>query len=172
MDITFGPTTCTSPSQDNQDGAFENSLRKLATEGVQRDKPLRIIARRRIIKWEDSKVKLAKYTESDLNNIVRVQFVGEPAVDQGWPPNEFFSLLHREVCGSNMFIGNETCKLFNHNLLALEQSNYFIYRQRCSLAIMQGSPAPSFLSPTLADYIVFGELSRLSPELMMFLIKT
>ena len=29
MDITFGPTTCTSTTQDNQDGAFENSLRKL-----------------------------------------------------------------------------------------------------------------------------------------------
>ena len=93
-------------------------------------------------------------TESDLNNIIRVQFVGEPAVDQGWPRNAFFSLLHREVCGCNMFIGNETCKLFNHNLLALEQRNYLIYGQLCSLAIMQGSPAPSFLSPTLADYIV------------------
>ena len=154
MDITFGPTTCTSTTQDNEDGAFEKSLRKLATEKVQRDKPLRIKVRRRNI-WEDSKVKLAKYTESVLNNIIKVQFVGEPAVDQGGPRNEFFSLLHREVCGSNMFIGNETCKLFNHNLLALEQRNYFIYGQLCSLAIMQGSPAPSFLSPTLADYIVF-----------------
>ena len=26
MDITFGPTTCTSTTQDNQDGAFKNSL--------------------------------------------------------------------------------------------------------------------------------------------------
>ena len=59
-----------------------------------------------------------------------------------------------------MFIGNETCKLFNHNLLALEQRNYFMYGQLCSLATLQGSPAPSFLSPTLADYIIFGELSR------------
>ena len=58
-----------------------------------------------------------------------------------------------------MFIGNEICKLFNHNLLALEQRNYFMYGQLHSLAIPQGSPAPSFLSPTLADYIVFGELS-------------
>ena len=42
MDITFGPTTCISATnQDNQDGAFENSLRKLATEKVQRDKSLR-----------------------------------------------------------------------------------------------------------------------------------
>ena len=160
MDITFAPTTCISATnQDNQDGAFENSLRKLATEKVQRDKSLRMKVRRRNI-WEDSKVKLAKCTDSDLNNIVRVQFVGEPAVDEGGPRNEFFSLLHREVCGSNMFISNETCKLFNHNLLALEQRNYFMYGQLCSLAILQGSPAPSFLSPTLADYIVFGELSR------------
>ena len=59
-----------------------------------------------------------------------------------------------------MFRGNETCKLFNHNLLALEQRNYFIYDQLCSFVIMQGSPAPPFLSLTSADYIVFGELSR------------
>ena len=63
--------------------------------------------RRRNI-WEDSKVKLAKCTDSDLNSIIRVQFVGEPAVDQGGPRTDFFSLLHRKVCGSNMFIGNET----------------------------------------------------------------
>ena len=69
MYITFGPTTCTSTTQDNQDGAFKNSLRKLATEKVQRDKPLRIKVRRRNI-WKDSKDKLAKYTESDLNNLL------------------------------------------------------------------------------------------------------
>ena len=71
-----------------------------------------------------------------------------------------FSLYYIErYVVSNMFIGNETCKLFNHNLLALEQRNYFIYGQLCSPAIMPGSLAHSLLSPTLADYIVFGELS-------------
>ena len=49
MDITFGPTTCTSTTQDNEGGGFEKSLRKLATEKVQRDKPLRIKVKRRNI---------------------------------------------------------------------------------------------------------------------------
>ena len=111
---------------------------------------------------------LAKYTESDLNEMIRVQFVGEPAVDQGGPRNEFFCLLHREVCGCKMFIGNQTCKLFNHNRLALEQRNYFMYGQLCSFAIMQGSPAPSFLSPTLADYIVVGELNTAQSRIDVF----
>ena len=35
-----------------------------------------------------------------------------------------------------------------------------MYGQLCSLVIMQESLAPSFLSPTSADYIVSGELSR------------
>lgn len=96
--------------------------------------------------------------------MIRVQFVGEPAVDQGGPCNEFFCLLQREVCGSKMFIGNQTSKLFNHNLLALEQRNYFMCGQLCSFAIMQGSPEP-FLSPTLADYIVVGELNRAQPRI-------
>ena len=38
----------------------------VATEGVQRDKPLRIEARRRNIKWEDSKVKLANTLSQTL----------------------------------------------------------------------------------------------------------
>ena len=59
-----------------------------------------------------------------------------------------------------MSIGSETNKMFNHNLLALEQRNYFMYGQLCFLATLQGAPAPSLLSPTFTDYIVFGELSR------------
>ena len=43
---------------------------KLAVEKVQRDQSLRIKVRRKNI-WEASKVKLAKYTESDLYNIMR-----------------------------------------------------------------------------------------------------
>ena len=35
-----------------------------------------------------------------------------------------------------------------------------MYGQLCSFAIMQGSLAPSFFPPTLADYIVVGELNR------------
>ena len=138
MDTTFGCTACISTTQDNQDSALGNSLEK-----VPRDKRLRIKV------WENSKVKLVKCTVSDLNKIIRIKFVSEPPVNQGGPHNEWFSLLHREVCGSNIFIGSETCKLFNNNFLALEQRNYFMYGQQCSLAILQGSPAPSFLPPTL-----------------------
>lgn len=106
MDTTFGCTACISTTQDNQDGALGNSLQKLAREKVPRDKPLRMKVRRRKI-WEDSKVKLVKCTVSDLNKIIRVKFLAEPAVNQGGPHDKWFSLLHREVCGSSIFIGSE-----------------------------------------------------------------
>ena len=134
MDTTFGCTACISTTQDNQDSTLGNSLEK-----VPRDKRLRMKVRRRKI-WSNW---------SNAQSQTLIKFVGEPPVNQGGPHNEWFSLLHREVYGSNIFIGSETCKLFNNNFLALEQRNYFMYGQQCSLAILQGSPAPSFLPPTL-----------------------
>ena len=59
-------------------------------EKLHKDNPLRIKVRRSSI-WQDAKLKLGKCTVLDLKNIVKVQFLGEPAVDEGGPRNEFFS---------------------------------------------------------------------------------
>ena len=60
------------------------------------ESPVRIKVRRSHV-WEDASLKLRRCSESDLNKLIKVQFVGEPAVDEGGPRNEFFSLLHKEI---------------------------------------------------------------------------
>ena len=86
--------------------------------------------------WEDAKIKMKKCSNDELNHLIKIQFVGEPAVDQGGPRNEFFSLVHSEVSNSGMFIGKENRKCFNHDVLALEQRSFYIYGQLCYIAVM------------------------------------
>lgn len=107
------------------------------------ESPLRIKIRRSHV-WQDAAFKLRKCTENDLNKLIKIQFVGEPAVDQGGPRNEFFSLLHKEMAASSLFVGEPRSKCFNHNVIALEKKEYLLYGQLCSLAILQHSPPPCF----------------------------
>lgn len=112
--------------------------------------------------WQDAVFKLKRCCAGDLNKLIKVQFIGEPAVDQGGPRNEFFSLLHREIASSSLFVGEPESKCFNHNIIALEQKEYLLYGQLCALGILQDSPSPCFFSPSVTDYIVYGKLSKVS----------
>ena len=85
MDTTFGCNACISTTQDNQDSALGNSLQKLASEKVPRDKRLRMKVRRR---------KIQRSNWSNAQSQTRIKFVGEPPFNQGGPHNEWFSLLH------------------------------------------------------------------------------
>ena len=91
-----------------------------------------------------------------------MQFIGEPAVDEGGPRNEYFSLLHREMASSSLFVGEPGSKCFNHNIIALEQKEYLFCGQLCSLGILQHSPSPCFFSSSVVDYIVYGKLVNVS----------
>ena len=63
-------------------------LRDLLTQQrnqkLRTDSSLRIKVRRSHV-WEDTKVKLNRCSEEDLEQVIRVQYVGEPAVDTGGP---------------------------------------------------------------------------------------
>ena len=85
---------------------------------------------------------MKKCSNDELNHLIKIQFVGEPAVDQGGRRNEFFSLVHSEVSNSGMFIGKENRKCFNHDILALEQRSFYIYMG--SYAILQSWKANAF----------------------------
>ena len=140
---------------------ISSMIRKLAAEKLKSDASLRVKVRRSNV-WEDARFKIKKCSDSDLRNIIKVQFVGEPAVDEGGPRNEFYSLVHSEMSKSSLFIGEQDKKSFNHDILALERRDYYIYGQLCSMGILQGSPSPCFFTPTTADYIVFGKIEKVS----------
>ena len=129
---------------------ISSMIRKLAAEKLKSDASLRVKVRRSNV-WEDARFKIKKCSDSDLRNIIKVQFVGEPAVDEGGPRNEFYSLVHSEMSKSSLFIGEQDKKSFNHDILALERRDYYIYGKLCSMGILQGSPSPCFFTPTIAD---------------------
>lgn len=56
------------------------------------DSPLPIKVRRSNV-WWDALFMPKRCTEHDLNRLLKVLFIGEPAVDQGGPRKEFFPKL-------------------------------------------------------------------------------
>ena len=54
---------------------------------------LRIKVRRQAV-WEDTRIKFSRVQDEDLRKPVKVQFIGEPAIDNGGPSREFFSLMN------------------------------------------------------------------------------
>ena len=136
-------------------------IRELSVGKFDPESPLRIKIRRSHV-WQDTLFKFKRCSENDMNKLIKVQFIGEPAVDEGGPRNEYFSLLHREMASSSLFVGEPGSKCFNHNIIALEQKEYLFYGQLCSLAILQHSPSPCFFSSSVVDYIVYGKLVNVS----------
>ena len=61
---------------------------------------------RRSCLWKDTLAKMKRVNPDLLNGIVTVQFIGEPAVDEGGPRKELFFLVHkymqREVCSQGL----------------------------------------------------------------------
>lgn len=116
---------------------------------------------RRNLMWQDVKLKCNRIQKEDLqeNSYVKIEFVGEAGVDQGGPKREFFSLLHNEVYSSSLFLGEEgKGKVFAHNLVALQQNDYFKYGLCCALAIVNGCVGPQFFCPPVVDYILYGNV--------------
>lgn len=143
--------------------SFEEDLRALSADKVKLEEENSYIwlKVRRTSIWKDTKLKLERLKDiSKLSNaFVKVQFVGEAAVDEGGPKRELFSLLHKEISQSNLFIGEETgSKCFAHDLSAALCNDYFFYGICCALAIINGAVGPQFFCSPVVDYILSGNI--------------
>ena len=67
---------------------------------------------------------MGRFTEEELKCKLKVQFVGEPAVDEGGPRRELFSLTDRMV-SSELMVGEEGMKTFSHNMISLQIKSIF-----------------------------------------------
>ena len=94
--------------------------------------------------------------------LIKVQFVGEAAVDEGGPKREFFCLLHKELYSSSLFAGGEQGegKVFAHNLVAVQGNEYYFYGLCCGLAIVNGAVGPQFFCAPVVDYILYGDVKH------------
>ena len=108
--------------------------------------------------WDDTLTKLNKANSQDTCKPIKVQFIGEPAVDQGGPSREFFSLINANAQRKLM-----SKSVFRHNISALQRKEYYAFGQLTALGILQGSPGPKYFSKTVVDYIFSGCAENLQP---------
>ena len=142
-------------------------IRELSVGKFDPESPLRIKIRRSHV-WQDTLFKLKRCSENDINKLIKVQFIGEPAVDEGGPRNEYFSLLHREMASSSLFVGEPGSKCFNHNIIALEQKEYLFMVSCVHWVFFNIRPHHVFFSSSVVDYIVYGKLEMYLHVLKMY----
>ena len=109
--------------------------------------------------WEESLIKLGRAKE-DVCKPIKVQFIGEPAVDQAGPSREYFGLVNSAAQERLM-----SQSVFKHNISALQQREYYAFGQLTALGILQGSPGPRCFSKTVVDYILTGNIEDLMPSI-------
>ena len=108
--------------------------------------------------WGDTLFKLSRIKACELNNSLKVQFVGEPAVDQGGPSRELFCLLNSAVQGRLVTNG-----VFRHDISFLQRREVFAFGQLTAIGLLQGSPGPKFFQKTVVYYILHNNVESLKP---------
>ena len=119
---------------------------------------LRIKVRRQAV-WEDTRIKFIRVQDEDLRKPVKVQFIGEPAVDNGGPSREFFTLMNAAAYSKLMCDG-----IFRHSISSLDKREFYLYGQITALGLMQGFPGPKCFNKTVVDYILTGDIGQLHPD--------
>ena len=113
----------------------------------------RIVVRRRHL-WEDA---LHRFRSGvDYHKHIHVTFVGEPAVDAGGPLREFLRLLMGEIASNNSLFSGDVHRVPVQNMSALENQTYYYIGQMMAVSLIHGGPAPTFLAPSVVDYIIKG----------------
>lgn len=95
-----------------------------------------------------------------------MQFIGEPAVDTGWPTREMFSLAFKQVVDSAITRGAIPNMTFMHDQQALQSHNYKVLGQLIALSLLNGGTGPHFLCLIIAHYLVDTEYHPMPTELL------
>ena len=95
----------------------------------------------------------------DISKMIKVNFIGEEAVDLGGPRREFFHLLMQEIFQSQYFTGYPDHVIPQHNVEAAVDNRFYIFGKMIATCIVQGGEAPVCFAKPVADYIVNREVS-------------
>ncbi|KAL9951675.1 hypothetical protein ACROYT_G044393 [Oculina patagonica] len=117
-------------------------------------KPAALIFIRRKFIWEDYMEAREKPWVKPENG-VRVQFVGEPAVDGGGPGREFFTEII-EAIKTRLFIEDDDGYVPVESTMALANGAFKTVGEIFATSIVQGGPGPGFLAPWVFHYICHG----------------
>lgn len=103
--------------------------------------------------WEDARRAFSSPSFS-MSKGIRVNFIGEPAVDGGGPRREFYRLLVEAACTtSGLLEGSEGRKLPMHNCAALRGRKFCLLGIMAGMSMIDGGPGlPVFAAPAF-NYI-------------------
>ena len=92
---TVGMQSPSPQAQQDSDESFAETLLATAKSHISKENFARIKVRRSMI-WDDAKMKLRGFdADQSWSKLLKVQFVGEAAVDEGGPKREFTALVHK-----------------------------------------------------------------------------
>ena len=138
--------------------SLTKKLQNYKEQFIDSSKNFRVKVRRQHV-WEDTLVKLQR-EEGALMNQIKVQFIGEPAVDQGGPSREYFGLINEAAQRKLM-----AQSVFRHNISAFTRREYYAFGQLTAIGLLQGSPGPRCFIKSVFDYICSGNIENLTPSL-------
>lgn len=119
---------------------------------------------RRKYVWKDT-LRAFKQPRFTTRKRLKIEFIGESAIDDGGPRREYFRLgMHELRQNSALFQGALDKRVPVHNLHLLNSKEYREVGRFFAMSILQGGPAPQFLSPTVAHYLLHGD-EGLQPEI-------
>ena len=114
--------------------------------------------------WKDS-LHAFKQCRFTPRKRLKIEFIGESAIEEGWPRREYFHLGMQELHQNNALFQVALGKRIpSHNLQLLSNKEYRDVGRFFVMSILQGGPSPQFLSPTVAHYLLQGD-EGLQPEI-------
>ena len=135
----------------------QHLLQQHFTRVIRVDEYQRIIIRRQFL-LQDATKQLQRGS-FDVSKLLRVEFIGEAAIDTEGPRREFLQLLLVELFSkSGLFEGYPGSVTPTHNVLALSSDMYTIAGKIIAIGIIQGAPAPYCLAAAVADIVVYNEV--------------
>ena len=154
-DIIILPDPGELSDQDSSTYSLNETLQQKVTawraKELNSNEYLRLNVRRQHV-WKDTLFKLERTEPNELKNSLKVQFIGEPAVDQGGPSREFFTIINQHAQLSLM-----SEEMFRHIVSALQRNEFYYFGCITALGLMQGSSGPKCFSKSVVDYIFLVE---------------
>lgn len=142
----------------SSDHTLQGLLTEKRKEELHNSEFMRLKIRRNAV-WDDALFKRKRMRTEDLTKPLKVQFIGEPAVDHGGPLREFFSLVNSAAQSRLLCEGT-----FQHNISALNAKEFHFYGELTAIGFLQGFPGPKCFTKPVVDYILTGDISSLTPS--------
>ena len=96
IETAFSADTAFLTDANNTNRSFREAVQEISSKALSQEELVRVKVRRTSV-WDDAKTKLKRFNAEGWSKSLKVQFVGESAVDEGEPKREFTALVHSMV---------------------------------------------------------------------------